>query len=255
MRKQVLMFIASILVVAGIVMISLLQSHAQKSSRSKTKEDATPVQEGVMSEKQKEQSKLYIDYKGPKKLADLLNQQSDSANETTVTAMPGLPELSPVGELSTPETFLQNLAAKSDAIVVGTIASKSSQLTENGTFIFTDYDVAVKEVLKDNKANTIQPQSIIEVTRPGGRVLLQGRAITARDKNFKPLEIGEPYLLFLKYVPTTNSYHAVSDKGSFKLTGNKVEPLTEAPDTLRIDKDATSFISDVRAAIAASGYE
>lgn len=167
--------------------------------------------------------------------------------------MPGLPELSPVGRPSVPEAFLNNLASKADAVVIGTVTNKSSQLTENGAFVFTDYDLTIEEVLKENGTDSIQSHSSIVMTRPGGRILLEGRIVTARDRAFKPLAIGGRYLLFLKYLPTTGAYYAVNNKGSFELADNKsVKPLTEAPDAPRVDKDAASFINDVRIAIAAS---
>lgn len=253
MRKQRLAFIASILVLAVMGVISLLQGHAQKASGLKQTEPATPVQEGVMTDRQKEHSKLYENYKGIEKLTDLIKQKGDNSNELSITIMPGMPELSLSGQVSTPEAFLKNLAAESDAIVVGSITDKSSQLTENGTFIFTDYDVVVEDVLKNSNANNIQPHSNIVVTRPGGRILLQGRPITARDKNFKPFVIGGRYLLFLKYIPATNAYHAVSDKGSFEIVNSRVELLTEAPDAMQVNKDAASFIDDVRRAVANVG--
>ncbi|HKS29217.1 MAG TPA: hypothetical protein VJS44_15420 [Pyrinomonadaceae bacterium] len=207
-----------------------------------------------MSARQKEHSKLYKDYKGNGKLLDLLKkEENNTGNELIITVMPGLPELSPGGRPSTPDTFLNNLASTADAVVIGTVANKSSQLTENGAFVFTDYDVAVEEVLKENGSNNIQSQSSIVVTRPGGRILLEGRIVTARDRTFKPFAVGGRYLLFLKYIPTTGAYHAVSNKGSFELVDDKsVKPLTEAPDAARLDQDAASFINDVRIAIAAA---
>ncbi|MBD0370470.1 MAG: hypothetical protein ICV60_06510 [Pyrinomonadaceae bacterium] len=253
MRKQVLLLLASALTLAGIITITSLHSRGQGASGSKA-EVATPVQQGVMSAQQKEHSKLYKDYKGNGKLLNLLNKEENNAdNELIITVMPGLPELSPKGRSSAPEAFLNNLASSADAVVIGTVTNKSSQLTENGAFVFTDYDVSVEEVLKDNGSNSLQSQSSIVVTRPGGRILLEGRVVTARDRAFKPFTVGGRYLLFLKYIPTTDAYHAVNDKGSFELVDNKsVKLLTEAPDAPRIDKDAPSFINDVRTAIAAT---
>ncbi|HEY0322145.1 MAG TPA: hypothetical protein VGC66_14385 [Pyrinomonadaceae bacterium] len=252
MRKQVLLLLASALAIAGTITITSLRGWSQGASGSKA-EAATPVQQGVMSAQQKEHSKLYKDYKGNGKLLDLLNKEENNAsNELIITVMPALPELSPGGRPSSSEAFLKNLASSADAVVIVTVTNKSSQLTENGSFVFTDYDVAVEEVLKDNGSNNIQSQSSIVVTRPGGRILLEGRVVTARDRVFKPLAIGGRYLLFLKYIPTTGAYHAVNNKGSFELVDNKsVKLLTEAPDAPRIDKDAASFISDVRIAIVA----
>ncbi|HEX8176256.1 MAG TPA: hypothetical protein VF543_14160 [Pyrinomonadaceae bacterium] len=252
MRKKGLLFLVSALSIAGVVTITSLRSRGQGASGSKA-EAATPVQQGVMSAQQKEHSKLYKDYKGNGKLLDLLNkEENNTTNELIITVMPPLPELSPGGRPSLSEAFLKNLASNADVVVIGRVTNKSSQLTENGAFVFTDYDLAVEEVLKGNSSNNIQSQSSIAVTRPGGKILLEGRVVTATDRVFKPLAIGGRYLLFLKYIPTTGAYHAVNNKGSFELVDNKsIKLLNEATDAPRVDKDAASFINDVRIAIAA----
>lgn len=251
MRKQVLLLLTSALAIAGVITITSLHGWGQKASGLKA-ETATPVQQGAMSPQQKEHSKLYKDYKGNGKLLDLLNKEENNAsNELIITVMPPLPELSPGGRPSSSESFLNNLASSADAVVIGTVTNKASQLTENGAFVFTDYDVALEEVLKSNGSNNIQSQSSIVITRPGGRILLEGRVVTTRDRSFKPLAIGGRYLLFLKYIPATGAYHAVNNKSSFELVDKGVKPLSEAPDAPRINKDAASFISDVRIAIAA----
>lgn len=254
MRMQVVVLLASVFAGAGISAISALYSQGQPGTRVQA-EAATRVQEGVMSDIQKEHSKLYRNYKGTGKLADRINREGENADELTITVLPGLPVLAIGGRISAPNNFLNNLAADADAVVIGTVTAKASQLTENGAFIFTDYDVRVEEVLKDNSANNIQPHSRIAVTRPGGRISLQGRMVTAVDRTFKPFATGGRYLLFLKYIPTTRAYHAVSTTGVFQLADNKrVELLTEAPDAPRIDKDVAAFISDVRIAIANAIY-
>jgi hypothetical protein len=204
-----------------------------------------------MSDKQKEHSKLYRKYKGLGKLTDLVKREGNNTSDgLEVTQLPPLRELAPGGRISVPGTFLNTLAGSADVVVIGTVKGKTSQLTKNGTFVFTDYDVTVEEVLKGKDAS-LQPQSSIVVTRPGGRILLQGRVVSAVDRVFHPFSIGGRYLLFLKFLPSTGAYHAVSDQGSFRLINNKkVELLTDALDVSRIEKDAASFISDVQTAIA-----
>ena len=67
-----------------------------------------------------------------------------------MTVGTGLPGGSPG---FTPPTFserITNLSCDADAIVVGEVTSKSSQLTEDQDFIFTDYELKVEEVIKNN---------------------------------------------------------------------------------------------------------
>ncbi len=227
MLKKMLVLLVASLAIVGVTAMNGLHSHSQNPPA--TKQDVpTPVQEGVMTEKQREHSKLYKDYKGVGKLRELIDQEANKgADEVTVTVLPGLPELAPAtGSALSPGT-LENLAASSDAIVVGTITNKTSQLTEDGTFVFTDHSLSVEEVLKDTTVPSIQPHSSLTVTRPGGRVLLNGRVINVVDKSFGRLVVGSRYLLFLKYVSSTGAYRSVNDKGSFLLDNNCVVSLTE----------------------------
>jgi hypothetical protein len=110
-------------------------------------------------------------------------------------------------------TSLTNLT-HTHAIVIGSARGSTSQLTENKEFLFSDYVVTSEEVFKNNSSAYIASSSDVTVTRPGGRVQIKGRTISAVDASFKPLDIGERYLLFLKYLPETGAYKSIR-KGSF----------------------------------------
>jgi hypothetical protein len=253
MLNKILVLLFAVFLIVGATTLNGLHSHGQNPMA--TKQDApTPVQEGVMTEKQREHSKLYKDYKGVGKLRDIVEQEANKGtDEVSVTVLPRLPELAPAsGGASTVRT-LEDLASNSDAIVVGTVTSKTSQLTEDGTFVFTDYILIAEEVLKDYSAAGINPFSNLTVTRPGGKILLNGRVVNAIDKSFGRLVVGSRYVLFLKHVSSTGAYRSVNDKGSFGLDNNCVVTLTEAPDAeARSGRDAASFIREVRSAITAS---
>ncbi len=253
MKKTILVLMVVMSLLAVSAVLTTLRAKGQNSSRSQ-KEAATPVQDGVLSERQKQHRQLYKDYKGNGKLQDLLNREANNNNdELTVALIPGPPELSPQGTSVSPTQILNKMAAEADAVVVGVVKGKASQLTENGTFIFTDYDLTVEEILKDNRAAHVQSQTSLAVTRPGGKVALNGRAVTAIDRSFKRLAIGGRYLLFLRYVPATGAYRAFNDRSSFEIDDNKVSAFTEMPDAVfNREQDAASFINEVCAAISAS---
>lgn len=232
-----------LILVVALVSLAAMAAIGQKKSTSPA--DATPVQEGVISDQQKQHSKLYSNYKGNGKLRDLIKKNPDGVD---IEVLPGTPELS-VGGRAVADDSVQELTSNADTIVVGRVTNKSSQITENGSFLFTDYEFSVDESLKNTTAAKIDSQKTITVTRPGGKVLLDGHLITATDRSFRELLIGGRYLLFLKFIPGTATYRPVNAKGSFDITNGKVELLTAAPDAQRIDKDAESFISDVRTAI------
>ena len=222
----------------------------QQAARQQQPEEATVVQEGVMTDRQRKHGKLFKRYgvlTGGKKLKDSNSQSSDVNVAIEIGDRP-LPRNFDLN------TYLRDNACKADAIVVGTVNSKASQLTEDGTFTFTEYDVTVEEVLKDNSKSPLAANSSITVTRAGGVVQLNGRTIRAFDRSEKPLETAGRFLLFLQYIPDTSDYKSyVSDTGdaSFRLRRDKlfqvsdeIRPFGEAHDV-----DATSFLTQVRSAV------
>lgn len=146
------------------------------------------------------------------------------------------------------EEFLRDMTCDSDAVLVGQVKSKVSQLTENEEFTFTDYEVTVEDVVKNNAASPINAQSNITVTRPGGMIRLDGRIIQAIDQYYKPFALGGRVLLFLKFIPSTGAYKAFRSEGSFTLSGGKLIKLTDEdlPAELESEKSAEAFTSKIR---------
>jgi hypothetical protein len=107
---------------------------------------------------------------------------------------------------SEPEMFVRNPRPFGDK-------GKSSQMIEEGTFIFTDYEARVDEALKSYSAQINSTQAIT-VTRIGGAVILNGHHVRATDHRQEVLEIGNQYLLYLRLIPTTNSFRAFAGPGS-----------------------------------------
>jgi len=248
MRKKNMLLLV-LLVAVAVISATALQNPSTKKQVSHEQE-ATPVQEGVMTKEQRVHSRLFKEQKGiGKKLSEIADEQSDNEG-VVVEALPGLPMLSPQGESVSKDT-LEKTAGGADAIVIGVVNNKTSQLTETGMFTFTDYDVTVQEVLKSN--SSIKAGGQITVTRPGGTVLLNGRTISAIDRTSKPLEVGGRYLLFLQAVPATGAYQAVGKLSAFNLADTNASALTDdplLPTEFRGIIDASLLINKVRAAVA-----
>lgn len=180
--------------------------------------EATPIQEGVMTAKQKKHSKIFKGYKDRAKLHDLIAGKGD------------VEVIQRVGNIRTPmsfnlKTYLQELSCKADAIIVGTVKSNASQFNEDGTFIFTDYEFTPEEVLKNNATTSINLNTNITVTRTGGAVKLKGHTARAIDYRQMPLIVGEQYLLFVKYIPETGAYQSLDDSrddDSFQIMENQM---------------------------------
>ena len=238
-KKTILLL--ALLTVLGITVTASLQSTARNDSDSTKQEEATPVQEGVMTEKQKQHGKLFK-HTGPR-LRALVTEQTG-----VIEVAQDAPDLFILPESGPKPPVLQSAVCNANAVVVGTLNSKNSQLTEQGNFIFTDYEMAVEEVIKNNSAAPIALNNTITVTRAGGVVQLNGRVIRAKVEDFKPMAVGQRYLLFLRFIPATGSYLAYGN-GSFQLEGKKVIALGMAASKELLNdgsKDATTFLSETR---------
>ncbi len=89
-----------------------------------------------------------------------------------------------------------------------TFAIHSSRRTEDAedTFIFTDSTILVEQVLKDNPAGPIDPGDSIIETRPGGKLVLDGRKLRVRDTGFVSLRLAGRYMLVLRFIPQTGAH-------------------------------------------------
>jgi hypothetical protein len=148
-------------------------------------------------------------------------------------------------EADKPDQYLGELARSSDAIVRGRVTNKVSQLTQDDAFIFTDYDVVITEVLKDNAAAHLG--AAITVTYPGGKVLLDGVIVKCRDHYFEPLPLNREVVLFLQSVKETGAYKPTRYFGSFELDRVTLRALTEKELPPGVLPGGESFLQTVRA--------
>jgi hypothetical protein len=245
MIRKRLIAISFLVCVLALSSVSVLYSQGQQPQT-----DATVVQEGVMTERQREHSRLFKGYGTGKKLRDL---SAEVPTGVKVKRGPGLP----TGEEGVSQSlagFIQGLACNADAAVIAVVKDKSSQLTEDGEFIFTDYELTVEQVLKDNNLSHLEPNLILTVTRPGGRIQLSGHIVEAEDASFKALTKGQRYVLFLKFIPQIGSYNSLNSMSTYQLGQNNISVATD--EAVRSDlKNETSstFKSKIDAAVLECG--
>lgn len=213
-----------------------------------SRQKATPIKKGVMTNRQKAHSKLFDNPEGAK-LTALAGQAP--TNGLWIKQGPGLPELQTgVDPNSQPQgDAVEGLVSKAGLIIVGVVRNKSSQLTESETAIFTDYDIAVERVLKDSSGSSIKPQSNIVFTHLGGAVLLDGRTISYTPPDELLLRPSGRYLLFLSVIPSTGAYQLSNEYGAFQLLRGAAFPVVSTPflpAELREKRNAQSFINEVR---------
>jgi hypothetical protein len=215
-------FIFLMVAIFALTVVAGIANQSQGTSASAKPDEATSIREGRMTDSQREHSKLYKGFGTGKKLKDVAVEIRGG-----VKVKRNAP--TPVGEPGPAPTFsefLRGLACNADAVVVGVVKDKASQLTEDGDFVFTDYQLGVEEVLKDNASAHLMPNISLTLTQPGGRVQLGGYIIEAEDASFRPLVIGGRYTLFLKFIPSTGAYASLNSISSYELT-DKVKAQTE----------------------------
>ncbi|SRR6266404_4677699 len=193
--------IVAVLLLVAITLIGLVSAQrseqGQKTAQDKH-DEPTVIQEGVMTDRQREHGKLFKNMGVSRKIVDLLQDQ----DEVHLNAAPGLISEYPGSERSSGD-LVKFAICQSDAVVMGTVVSKESQLTDDGFSLFTDYTISVETVLKNDGNKSIQPEKTIIVAGLGGEVRLNGHLVTA----FTPtLPIGEKYLFFLNGIPSTGAF-------------------------------------------------
>jgi hypothetical protein len=247
-RMVVILFTIS----AFVLVTTLAALHAQNRSGSNSgnKEEPTPIRRGLMTEVEKEHSRIYrkeYEQRRGRKLGTL----NGTGEVEVIIGPPSIP-ISPHVPAVTVAGFLKNISCEADAVVVVTVTKKSSQITEDETFTFTQFEAIVEEILKDNASAPIQRNSQIMITRPGGAIEFDRRVIRVTDASFPPLRIGARYLLFLKFIPSTGTYKAFTGKSDFELQPDKYIALTKEarPSQLSNSGDVVTLLMAVRTAVS-----
>ena len=111
-----------------------------------------------------------------------------------------------------------------DAELIARMLVVESKASLVGDRILTDYKAQVLAVTKG--AQSLEGTTIT-IRRPGGKLLLEGGIVTARDPEFPAFEGGEEYVLFLK--PTSEGYYEVrfGGQGAFKIDQGKVAQVSD----------------------------
>jgi len=224
-------------------------SSQQKPDDGQDKEPGTKIEPGVMSEKQKEHSKLYDNYytKGQGRLDEDPQSQRVRDFQANMYKPSGL---EPVVDPISIEQFMQRQSCAADAVVAGEVIDKASQLVASAQFLFTEYTVRITDVYKNNALSEVLPGSEITVVRPGGKAEIRGRIVKTIDGRFLPLTVGSRVLLFLKYLPKTGSYDSALNRGSFEFHKDILVPLTDQVVSGFDSKNGVQFGPNITSAIA-----
>jgi hypothetical protein len=161
-------------------------------------------------------AKLYKEYAHGKKLGDEMDAMRIMVRSVSRNPKAGgLPE------------FLREHYCAADAVIEGTVQDSEAALTEERTFVFSDYTVRVSRIFKNITSQTIRDTDELVVTRAGGEVPHSGRnkKLRASDDAYPPLEIGSTYVLFLKYFSEPDTFKTTDPDGTYGLSRSRVTYL------------------------------
>ena len=106
---------------------------------------------------------------------------------------------------------------RSAAVVIGTVKSAHAYLTPDKTGIYSEFQVAIETVVKNDPKNTIKANTAITVERNGGRARMpSGRIVISWVSHQNMPRVGGRYVLFL-----THEFETANDtpKDFYLLTG------------------------------------
>ena len=101
---------------------------------------------------------------------------------------------------------LATLTTASDLVVLAKAQAGTTHVNDDQSFLYTDWNFTVEEVLKDNPQASVPWGATILVTRLGGHLEINGRMVYANCPDFEEFVTGREYVLYLKYLPQTGAY-------------------------------------------------
>ena len=125
----------------------------------------------------------------------------------------------------TAESYFGEFSRQSDVVIRGQVASKISQITEDGKFVFTVYSVSVMEIFKNREMAPVSTGSNIGVACPGGKVLIDSVIVKAGGNSIATLPPNRDLVLFLKFDPASQEYKLTRYNGAFEIEAESVRSL------------------------------
>lgn len=241
-RKKIILGISLILAIMLVTFVALKQ-------QAQTQDDVTVIQPGrQITEKEKAYDRAYgrSGHRKSKKLSQaripgdfdvMLNAYIDSTSPTLAKGQ-----------------IIEKRVCNADAVIIGRAGNKTTHLNEDETLVYSEYDIIVQEIIKNNASSPIQVNNVIQVTRPSGNIRFNGRLIRFIDGKHTPLLGGNYYLLFLKYAPEANGYIPPDEGNDYLLNGNRATPtILSSTKGKEVDsEDAGLLLNFVRTLAASS---
>jgi hypothetical protein len=218
-KKNIVIATAVILGFVGIISTFLITTTQSQTTEIQKSEDDIPteVQKGKFTEKQRKQSKRYEE----ESLA--VSQPLTKIKDATVYISVNSGPILLTENTQTRFDVLQKMSCRSDAVVKGKIETKNSQLTENEKLIFTDYEVSISEIVKNVSLLNLDQIGKLTLIAKGGSVRMKNKVMKVIVERDLPLQVGSEYIFLLRYLPETDSYELISERGYFGVSGEKIK--------------------------------
>jgi hypothetical protein len=158
---------------------------------------------------------------------------------------------------------LSNLSAlpvnKSSVVLVGEIIDAKAYLSEDKTAVYSEFEVRIQSVFKNNTKQVLNAGESIAVERFGGRVRLpSGKLFVAAVDNQDMPRVGNKYLLFLTndFIGAKHSDEDFNILMGYELKGGKVFPLDRTSSNHPIarysEKNESTLLTDLSSLLGAS---
>jgi hypothetical protein len=144
--------------------------------------------------------------------------------------------------------------ARSAAIVVGTVLSGKAFVSKDRTYVYSDYQVRVDQVIKQDSSANLAVGGQIVVSRGGGTIHFpSGRVRNYINHGEGCPAAGAPYLFFLVKPNFPEPEYEVIIGAAYELRGGKVHPLDDAQLGPFDNMSEPVFMGKVEQALAQKG--
>jgi hypothetical protein len=192
-----------------------------------------------------------VDYNAPE-LSDLKERakRREKGKKYDAALQPIRPDLKDVRRMEHihfPADITALPVSRSAAIIVGKVTNAVAYLSPDKTGVYSEFQIVIDEVIKNDNQTPISVGETISVQRPGGRVRVPSGQIHEYRTSLNPLEVGCRYALFL--IRRESDFLVFT---GYELRRGTVSPLDDLPifDQYK-DASEAAFIDELRKATPA----
>jgi hypothetical protein len=114
---------------------------------------------------------------------------------------------------------------RAGAVVIGRVVAARSHPIEDGTFLFTDYQMVPSEIFRNPRKPALLTGRSVSVYRPGGSLTLGGTPLFATRWDLPGLTVGKDYLLFLTYTSDLDALLSTESEDVFEVANGVATTL------------------------------